>query len=272
MTTISYMGANLVAQQLDWNMSDGWMQGDAAANMYYEPIDTFADRFGAFVGLVVDSGFSSLDVWSGQLNWRWATPAHLDAASAALRASGVSVTSYAGFLGETPEDFAASCALAAAIGAPLMSGRTSLLTDDRQSLFRILRSTGRKLAIENHPETSTQQMIELIGSDGDDLLGTAVDTGWWATHGVDAAEAVRELAPFTFHVHLKDIRAVGAHDSCAFGEGIVPLESCAEILGSNGFDGPISVEHEPEHSNPKDDVIRSRVLLEQWLSASLASK
>ena len=32
---ISFMGANLVAQQLDWSMTEGWNQGDTAANDWY---------------------------------------------------------------------------------------------------------------------------------------------------------------------------------------------------------------------------------------------
>ena len=32
--------------------------------------------FRAFVDLVADAGFDALDVWTGQLNWEWATEQH----------------------------------------------------------------------------------------------------------------------------------------------------------------------------------------------------
>ena len=44
-TGISFMGANLVAQHLDWNMTQGWAAAERATDEYYAPLDTFAKRF-----------------------------------------------------------------------------------------------------------------------------------------------------------------------------------------------------------------------------------
>ncbi|MFC8521389.1 MULTISPECIES: Gfo/Idh/MocA family oxidoreductase [Micrococcaceae] len=266
MTNISFMGANLVAQQLDWSMTEGWMQGDDAANAYYEPIATFEERFQAFVDLVADAGFDALDVWTAQLNWTWATPAHLEAAQRVLSKSGMTVNSYAGGFGDTPAEFKAACNVAAAIGAPILGGGTSLLTSDRKSLVDILKASGRLLAIENHPEhKSAQDVIDEIGTDGEGLIGTAVDTGWWGTNGVDAAQAIRELGQHVMYIHMKDIREAGAHETCALGEGIVPITDCLSALSEIGYTGPMAIEHEPEHSNPVQDVILSKKLLLGWL-------
>lgn len=265
MQTISFMGANLVAQQLNWSMTEGWGQGDTAANDYYGPIATFPERFEAFVDLVVKSGFTSLDVWTGQLNWKWATPEHVAAARVILDRRGVNVASYAGYFGETAAEFQAACNVASALRTVILGGNTGLLKSDRAGLVAILESTGRVLAIENHPESTPQEILDKIGTDGRGLIGTAGDTGWWGTQGFDAATAIRELGPHVLHIHLKDIRAAGAHETCALGDGIVPVADCVKALVEIGYAGAISIEHEPEHFDPTQDVILSRERLLAWL-------
>ena len=70
-TGISFMGANLVAQHLDWNMTKGWAAAERATDGYYAPLDTFAKRFDAFLGDVAAIGFDWIDVWKPQVNGAW---------------------------------------------------------------------------------------------------------------------------------------------------------------------------------------------------------
>ena len=58
---------------------------------------------------------------------------------------------------------------------------------------------------------------------------------------------------YVFHVHLKDVRAPGSHETCRYGQGIVPIRACVEALQKLGYQGAISVEHEPEDFDPTDD-------------------
>jgi L-ribulose-5-phosphate 3-epimerase len=266
MTTISFMGANLVAQQLGWSMPEGWRQGDAAANAHYAPIETFPDRFAAFVRLVTDAGFDSLDVWTAQLHWRWATPAHLDAARGILDDAGVSVVSYAGQYGDTVEEFTAACGVATALGTDILGGNAGLLRTDRAGLAAVLEDTGCRFGIENHPEASSRELLDKVGDGG--RIGAAIDTGWWGTQGVDAAQAIRDLGPHVLHVHLKDVRAAGAHETCALGEGIVPVAECVAALAEIGYSGPISIEHEPVSYDPTPEVVLSRTRLLGWLDGA----
>lgn len=264
MTTISYMGANLVAQQLNWSMTEGWWQGDTASNDWYSPLETFPERFAAFVDLTTEAGFDTLDVWTGQLNWEWATPEHLNAARAILADRSVSVASYAGSFGDTPEQFEAACRVAEALGTTILGGNTGLLGADRSTLIQILTRTGRRLAIENHPEHTPQEMLDKIGTDAGGLIGTAVDTGWWGTQGFDAADAIRELGPAVLHVHLKDILAEGAHETCALGDGVIDIVDCIRALDDISYRGPISIEHEPEHYDPTPEVILGKERYILW--------
>lgn len=267
MTRISFMGANLVAQQLDWNMTEGWHQGDAAANAHYAPIDTFEVRFDAFVTSAVEAGFDTIDVWHPQLSYEWATDEHLAVARRVLDRRDVSVASYGSHFGETPEQFRRANEVAQALGTRILGGGTHLLEKDRATLVAILRDFGHVFGLENHPQPSAAALLAEIGDEDADVIGATVDTGWFATQGFDAARAIRELGERVVYVHLKDVRAPGAHDTCAFGDGVVPIADCIEALREIGYTGPISIEHEPEHYSPFEEIRRSRSVLIDALTA-----
>jgi L-ribulose-5-phosphate 3-epimerase len=269
---ISFMGANLVAQQLDWNMTEGWNQGDTAANDWYRPIDTFEERFDAFVASAVDAGFDTIDVWHPQLSWKWATDEHLAAAQRVLQKHGVTVASYGANYGDTVETFRRANEIVQALGTNILGGQTSLLFSDRASVISILKEFGHVLGLENHPQKSAAELLEQIGTDHDGVIGATVDTGWFGTQGFDAAQAIRELGDNVVYVHLKDVRAAGAHDTCAYGDGVVPIEDCVTALQEIGYTKPISIEHEPEHYNPFPEVARSRTRLLELLGRGEPSR
>ena len=69
------------------------------------------------------------------------------------------------------------------------------------------------------------------------------------------------------HVHLKDVRAVGEpHDTCVWGEGVVDVEACVRALQRPGYDGVLTIEHEPEDHDPSDEIVALRSRLEAWLA------
>jgi sugar phosphate isomerase/epimerase len=271
MNRISFMGANLVAQQLDWNMTEGWDQGDAAANAYYSPIETYEERFDAFVRSAVDAGFDTIDVWHPQLSYEWATDEHLAAAHRVLDRHGVTVASYGSHYGSTVEQFRRANEVARALGTRILGGGTHLLQRDRAALVAVLREFGHVYGFENHPQKSAAEVLEVIGESDADVIGVTVDTGWFGTQGYNAAEAIREIGDRVFYVHLKDVREAGAHDTCAFGDGVVPIPDCVAALREIGYTGPLSIEHEPEHSDPFPDIVRSRSILLALLSESAAT-
>jgi sugar phosphate isomerase/epimerase len=262
MNPLSFNGANIVAEQLGWNMTKGWGEGDAATSAYYAPIATFEERFSAFLDRVVESGFDRVDVWCATLDFKWATDAHLEAANRALDEHGVTVVSYGGGFGATADEFRRAGEIIQALGCRVLGGRAAFFDQDRDGALAVLAEQGTLLAVENHPERSTEELAAQLVADRDGLLAATVDTGWFATQGFDPARAIRELGPAVAHVHLKDIRAAGAHDTCALGDGIVDVADCLAALQEIGYDGVISIEHEPEHYDPYPEVVlsRSRVL------------
>src|SRR5512138_670387 len=130
MNQISCMSANYVARQVNYQMTGGWGQGDAAANQYFKPVKTFPQRFEALLQEIQGLGFAAMDLWLAHLTPSWATPGHIAAARELLDAYGLSVVSLAGSFGRTPEEFEAACELASAMGTTVLGGGTPLLDSD----------------------------------------------------------------------------------------------------------------------------------------------
>ncbi|MCC6614925.1 MAG: sugar phosphate isomerase/epimerase [Anaerolineae bacterium] len=261
------MTANYVARPVGYHMTKGWMQGDRATQIYFRPLEAFAARFDRYLRDVRALGYQAIDLWLAILHPGWATDGHIIAARDLLRQHGLPVVSLAGGFGETREEFDAVCRLAARLDCTILGGGTSLLETDRDYVVARLRAGGLKLGIENHPEKSPGEMLARLGEDDADVIGTAVDTGWYGTQGYDAAQALSELSDRLFHVHLKDVRQPGAHDTCRFGEGCVPVEACVQTLRAVGYAGPISIEHEPERFDPTEDLKVNLQLLKEWMAS-----
>jgi sugar phosphate isomerase/epimerase len=259
------MTANYVAREIGYNMTKGWMEGDDATNAWFAPLDTYAERFGGLVAEIKGLGFDALDLWLAHLNWRWATGEHIAIARRTLETADMRIASLAGWFGGTPEEFSAACRLSQALGVEILGGSTGLLDGDRDTLAAIARAHGVKLGYENHPERNTEEMYAKIGAAHADVIGFCVDTGWFGTHGYDAVTALREVSPRLFHVHLKDVLAPGSHETCRYGRGCVPIAACVRTLADLGYTGGISIEHEPEHYNPNEDVVANLHMVRSWL-------
>ncbi len=276
MNPLAFITANYVARPLGYRMARGWMQGDTANNDLFRPIETFSDRFDEMVARVKALGFVHLDLWCAHLHPAWATPRHLEAAREILTRHGVDVTAYASHWGRTPDDLHLIARVLSALGCTLISGNHGLLRDDRRLLVRLLQQHRLRLAYENHPETSAAEILAVIGSGDADVLGAAFDTGWAGTRGFDAADAIGALAPRLFHLHAKDVMARRAsstgwpmadsgHETCALGDGIVPVRAAIQAAVRAGFTGPIGIEHEPEDHDPEPEVKTSLERISRWL-------
>lgn len=275
MNVLSFISANFVARETGYHMTGGWTHGEEATNAWFSPAGTFAERFDAMLGEVQADGYSHVDLWVAHLNPRWATPEHIAAAREALARRGMKVTSIAYHIsGE--EELRKVCRQLRELDCDLISGGSDLLAGNRPGLVQILREQGVRLAVENHPEKNAAELAARMGEGDGDVIGAAIDTGWFGTQDCDAAEAVSALKGRIFHLHLKDVKARRAektgfqlidmgHETCALGDGIVPVEQCVKIGLKDGFTGPISFEHEPEDFDPNEDARVSLARLKSWL-------
>jgi sugar phosphate isomerase/epimerase len=254
------MTANFVAREAGFSVRD-WGHGDRTTQEAFAPLETFAGRFDAVLGDAQALGFDTVDVWGAHLSTDWASDAHVEAAVEALARRGLRVATYATWVG--PRTVERACELARALGTDLIGAGFS---GEPAELAPALERHGVRLAVENHPERTPAELAAKIERGGG-LFGATIDTGWWGTWGVDAARAIEELGTHVLHVHLKDVAAPGEpHESCRWGDGVVPIEECVAALRRIGYTGAISVEHEPYDHDPTDEIREMRADLERWLA------
>jgi predicted dehydrogenase/sugar phosphate isomerase/epimerase len=275
---ISFVTANFVARQIGYRMEQGWMQGETATQAWFAPVETFAQRFDEMLLEIKALGFTEIDLWAAHLHWRWATLLHLDAARAALARHGLAVRSYAAWVGGGEAELTGACRLCAALNIPFIAGNIELFGRDRPAAVAILREHAVRYAIENHPEKDAAELWARLGAGDEDVVGLALDTGWCATRGWDAAVALREFRSRVFCVHLKDVAArrpqkTGfemidlGHETCRLGDGIVPVPEVVRMLRETDFRGPLCIEHEPEDHDPRAETAESRRRVEAWWTA-----
>jgi L-ribulose-5-phosphate 3-epimerase len=238
----------------------GWEHGDRLTQERFRDLDTYAERLDSVLERIGNLGFDTIDLWGAHLSPDWATDAHLEAAREALDRRGVRVAAYATWL--VPSNVARACELTRGLGTDLVAAGFS---GSPEELSPALRRHGVRLAVENHPEKTPQEVLAKIERGGG-TFGATVDTGWWGTQGYDAAQAIEELRDHLLHIHLKDVRSVGEpHDTCSWGEGVVDVEACVRALQRVGYDGALVIEHEPEDHDPSDEILELRMRLETWL-------
>lgn len=289
MNTPSFMTANFVARQLNYSMTKGWWEGDQSVNKYFQPEDTFAERFDAMLGEITPLGFTAIDLWVAHLNPDWATQRQIEEAAAILKDRGLSVSSLAIGIPDDLSKLEQTAAIAEAVGTRILGGScgAGLLENRRDEVLAALEKYDLIFGYENHPERGAAEMLGKIGSPCDGRIGVTLDTGWFGTYGTDAATAIRELGDRLVHIHLKDIfephvrsehedirvaadvnptlKDMG-HETCALGDGVVGIERCVIALKETGYTGGISVEHEPEDHSPIEDVKLGLARLNAWLN------
>jgi sugar phosphate isomerase/epimerase len=85
----------------------------------------------------------------------------------------------------------------------------------------VVRRHGVKLAVENHKDYRTVELVDLMKRVGGEHLGVCLDTGNNIALLDDPLATVRALAPWTLTVHLKDMGVEEARDGFLLAE--VPL-------------------------------------------------
>lgn len=260
---ISFVTANFVGRALDYSVKPfNWGQADKATQRLFHG-DSFEKEFSEIMRAISDAGFKMIELWTAHLNYKRATQEQIQKAKQILKSFNLSVCSYAGGFGNSEEEVEKSFQLAQAMGANVLAGSLNEKLLDRA--YSLCQEYKIRLAFENHPDRETPEKIKTQIGDRKEWFGACMDTGWFATFNIDASEAVRELGKSVFHVHLKDIKKAGAHETCALGDGIVNIPAVISALKEISYDGYLSIEHEPEYHDPMQEVKKSLSRLGEWL-------
>lgn len=92
-----------------------------------------------------------------------------------------------------------------------------------------------KIAIENHCDLKTDELISLIQSVNSPFVGVCVDLGNFMIHLENPVDSVKKLAPYIVNTHLKDYNSKMENwgfqtFGVTFGEGKIDLKAILKIL------------------------------------------
>lgn len=258
---LSYVTANLIGQPFGFNGDTDWGKLDAA--MIEE---TTPETFREICRNVKGMGFEGIEIYTGHCSYLKRDLDYAKAIAEVCGEEGLSVVGYAGGFGQpkgTREDFKRTFAICKALGATLMTGGIAGPAD-WSLCAEILRDEGLVIAYENHPEKNADEILAKIAP-YKDVIKVGLDTGNLTSKGGDALAAARKLLPHIVHLHLKDVRAVGGHDTLALGKGVAKVKEALLYLVANGYTGWASIEHEPFDRSPDPEVTESLKTVRAWL-------
>ena len=92
----------------------------------------------------------------------------------------------------------------------------------------------------------------------DPRMGCCMDVGHTARAGTDIVQAVHDIGPRLFNLHMKDLTDLANRDSqVAVGEGILPVREMFAALMATKYKGFVDLEYEMHEENPMPGVISS---------------
>jgi sugar phosphate isomerase/epimerase len=92
----------------------------------------------------------------------------------------------------------------------------------------------------------------------DPRIGCCIDVGHTVRAGTDVVQAIREVGPRLFNMHMKDLTNFQSKESqVAVGDGIMPARKMFEALIATKYQGFVDLEYEIHPDDPMPGVIAS---------------
>ncbi len=119
-----------------------------------------------------------------------------------------------------------------------------------------------RIAIHNHgPEDklwpSPLDVLKAV-KPFDPRIGCCIDVGHTVRAGTDVVQAIREVGPRLFNVHIKDLDDFSMKDSqVAVGQGKMPVKKIFETLLAQKYAGFVDLEYEINEKDPIPGIIES---------------
>jgi sugar phosphate isomerase/epimerase len=107
---------------------------------------------------------------------------------------------------------------------------------------------GPNLAVENHQDLASEELIWLCEKIGSPRFGVTLDTGNPLSTAEEPIEFFRTIAPYVKNVHLKDYHIFWSEEGyrlvrCALGQGVIDFPALLQILSQYNPDMTLSIEH-----------------------------
>src|SRR5271154_3053372 len=119
-----------------------------------------------------------------------------------------------------------------------------------------------RIAIHNHgPEDKLwHSPLDILKDvkNMDPRIGCCIDVGHTVRAGTDVVQAIQEVGPRLFDVHMKDLTNFQSKESqVAVGDGIMPVREIFEALIKIKYKGFVDLEYEVHGDDPMPGVISS---------------
>ena len=102
---------------------------------------------------------------------------------------------------------------------------------------------GLTVALENHTDYKTDEMLEILDLVDNQALKVTLDTGNAIYHKEDPVETAEKLAPFAAYTHIKDIKHFGPLImSVPLGQGEIDVPAVVRALKDSDYQGLYSIE------------------------------
>lgn len=194
---------------------------------------------------------------------------------------------------EAYDDMVASIDRAVAIGADTMrvvasslmfrhephQPQIEALVKQFKQAVPLAEAAGVKLAVENHIDFTSDEMVQMIEAVGSPNFGINFDTGNFLRLLDDPLKGMDKLAKYTYATHIKDLKVnpQAAPDDWYFfsstpvGDGLVDNQALAQKLKDSGYTGFLAVETDFLHPDYDDEhqAIRQSVANLKAIAAKL---
>lgn len=265
---VAFMSANFVARASGYDGHAEWRTHEVQTREQDIDFD-FVDEW---MGAVSGSGFEAVSLWTAHCWYHDVTDAEIERVRALADENDLAINAYAGDFGFAPgreglvttdrEHWERTYEVADALGCDWLEGLWG--ADENRELIRELgEDYDVGFGYEPHFVDSPAEAIERTAG-YEDAIGIVLDTGSAGEYGYSAPDAVRAYGDRLMNVHLKDVREPGAHRCVALGEGIVDVAGTLDALTDIGYEGPITVEHEPYDRDPMPEVRTSIERIRAW--------
>lgn len=125
---------------------------------------------------------------------------------------------------------------------------------------KVAKDNGVKLAIENHIDFTSDEILQLLGEVDSDHFGLNFDTGNFLRLLDDPIKGMEKLAPYVLATHVKDLmpdKNAQATDWFFFagvpvGQGLIDNERLAQLLHKANYQGFLVVEIDCPHTDWTD--------------------
>jgi sugar phosphate isomerase/epimerase len=127
-----------------------------------------------------------------------------------------------------------------------------------------------KLAMENHIDYNSDEMLSLIEAVNSPYFGINFDTGNFMRVLDDPVQGMEKLAKYVYATHVKDLKiqkGVPVNEwyffsSTPVGDGVVDNQRLAQILKDNNYQGFLAVEIDflhPDYKNDEDAAVAQSI-------------